>query len=146
MIYAVIDTNVLVSALITHNPEAATAKVVRLLLERDFIPMFNEDIIAEYEDVLHRVKFPILPETAGALISYILENGMEASRINYEKPMPDEDDRVFLEVALSKEDSFLVTGNQKHYPASARILTPAGFLEFIKQKDLRKTHQKMKCK
>ena len=25
MIYAVIDTNVLVSALITHNPEAATA-------------------------------------------------------------------------------------------------------------------------
>lgn len=31
MIYAVIDTNVLVSALITHNPEAATAKVVRLL-------------------------------------------------------------------------------------------------------------------
>lgn len=29
MIYAVIDTNVLVSALITHNTEAATAKVVR---------------------------------------------------------------------------------------------------------------------
>jgi len=34
MIYAVIDTNVLVSALITHNSEAATAKVVRLLLEQ----------------------------------------------------------------------------------------------------------------
>ena len=32
MIYAVIDTNVLVSALITKNPEAATAKVVRLLI------------------------------------------------------------------------------------------------------------------
>ena len=40
MIYAVIDTNVLVSALITKNPEAATAKVVRLLLDitpADFI-------------------------------------------------------------------------------------------------------------
>ncbi len=36
MIYAVIDTNVLVSALITHNPEAATAKVVRLLLNQSF--------------------------------------------------------------------------------------------------------------
>ena len=33
MIYAVIDTNVLLSALITKNPEAATAKVVRLLLD-----------------------------------------------------------------------------------------------------------------
>jgi cellulose biosynthesis protein BcsQ len=33
MIYAVIDTNVLVSALITHNSLSATAKVVRLLLD-----------------------------------------------------------------------------------------------------------------
>ena len=38
MIYAVIDTNVLVSALITHNAEAATVKVVRLLLEKEFVP------------------------------------------------------------------------------------------------------------
>lgn len=135
MIYAVIGTNVLVSALITHNPEAATAKVVKLLLEREFIPMYDEDIIAEYEDVLHRVKFPILPETADALISHIIENGMEATRINFDEPMPDEDDRVFLEVALSKEDSFLVTGNQKHYPASTRVLTPAQFLEVYQQRD-----------
>ena len=131
MIYAVIDTNVLVSALITHNPEAATAKVVRHLLERDFIPMYDEDIIAEYADVLHRTKFPILSETADALISYVIENGVEASRIHFEEPMPDEDDRVFLEVALSKEDSFLVTGNQKHYPTSARIITPSQFLEYF---------------
>ena len=41
MIYAVIDTNVLVSALITHNPEAATAKVVRLLFDQGFIPMYD---------------------------------------------------------------------------------------------------------
>ena len=131
MIYAVIDTNVLVSALITHNPEAATSKVVRHLLERDFIPMYDEDIIAEYADVLHRAKFPILPETADALISHIIENGMEASRIIFEESMPDEDDRVFLEVALSKEDSFLVTGSQKHYPTAARIITPAKFLEYF---------------
>ena len=131
MIYAVIDTNVLVSALITHDPEAATAKVVRHLLERDFIPMYDEDIIAEYADVLRRTKFPILSETADALISHIIENGVEASRINFEEPMPDEDDRVFLEVALSMEDSFLVTGNQKHYPTSARIITPSQFLEYF---------------
>ena len=48
MIYAVIDTNVLVSALITKNPEAATAKVVRLLLEQEFVPLYDADIIAEY--------------------------------------------------------------------------------------------------
>ena len=129
MIYAVIDTNVLVSALITKNPEAATAKVVRLLLEQEFVPLYDADIIAEYEDVLHRSKFPILKETAEALISFIIENGIESSRGNFAESMPDEDDRVFYEVSLSQEDSFLVTGNLKHYPSSPRVITPAQFLE-----------------
>ena len=48
MIYAVIDTNVLVSALITKNPEAATAKLVRLMLEQEFVPLYDADIIARH--------------------------------------------------------------------------------------------------
>lgn len=131
MIYAVIDTNVLVSALITKNPEAATAKVVRLLLEQEFVPLYDADIIAEYEDVLHRSKFPILKETADALISFIIENGIESSRVDFEESMPDEDDRVFYEVSLSQDDSFLVTGNLKHYPTSTRVITPADFVNLI---------------
>ena len=128
MIYAVIDTNVLVSALITKNPEATTAKVVRLLLDNGFVPMYDADIIEEYVDVLHRSKFPIQPEVADALISYVVEHGVEASRVNFDEPMPDEDDRVFYEVSLSNEDSFLVTGNLKHYPISPRVITPAQFI------------------
>lgn len=131
MIYAVIDTNVLVSALITKNPEAATAKVVRLLLDDGFVPMYDADIIAEYEDVLHRSKFPIHKETADALISFIIENGIESSRTSFADLMPDEDDRVFYEVSLSEEDSFLVTGNLKHYPTSPRVITPAAFIDLI---------------
>ena len=131
MIYAVIDTNVLVSALITHNPEAATAKVLRMLLEQDFIPLYDADIITEYNEVMHRPKFPILKETADALISFIIENGIDSSRVSFEEPMPDEDDRVFYEVSLSQEDSFLVTGNIKHYPISPNVITPAQFLEIM---------------
>lgn len=131
MIYVVIDTNVLVSALITKNPEAATAKVVRLLLEQEFVPLYDAEIIGEYEDVLHRSKFPILKETADALISFIIENGIESSRVDFEESMPDEDDRVFYEVSLSQDDSFLVTGNLKHYPMSPRVITPADFVNII---------------
>ena len=131
MIYAVIDTNVLVSALITKNPEAATAKVVRLLLDNGFVPMYDADIIAEYQEVLHRSKFPIQPEVADALISYIIEHGASASRVDFAEPMPDEDDRVFYEVSLSNEDSFLVTGNLKHYPVSPRVITPSDFVKLI---------------
>ena len=131
MIYAVIDTNVLVSALITHNPEAATAQVVGLMLQKGFVPLYDQDIIAEYQDVLHRAKLKIRPEVANSLISFIEEHGIEAARKDFPEPMPDEDDRVFYEISLSTEDSFLVTGNLKHYPATPRIKTPAEFLDLF---------------
>ena len=135
MIYAVIDTNVLVSALITHNPESATAKVVEGLLRQDFVPLYDADIIAEYEDVLHRAKFPILPGVADALIAHVMAHGIEASRVDFAEEMPDEDDRVFYEVSLSHEDSFLVTGNLKHYPITPRVITPADFIAHLKDKE-----------
>ena len=131
MIYAVIDTNVLVSALITHNSEAATAKVVSLLVEGDFIPLYDGKIIEEYQEVLHRTKFNLLPGVAESLISFILEHGIESSRTAFMESMPDEDDRVFYEVALSHEESFLVTGNLKHYPQTPKIITPADFVGVV---------------
>ena len=130
MIYAVIDTNVLVSALITHNSEAATAKIVKLLMEEIFVPLYDSSIIDEYQDVLHRAKFKLMPGVADALISYIIEHGIETSRSDFLDEMPDEDDRVFYEVALSNEDSFLVTGNLKHYPQTPQVITPADFVEY----------------
>ena len=45
----------------------------------------------------------------------------------------DADDVVFYEVALSKEDAFLVTGNTKHFPKNPIVVTPAEMLEILKQ-------------
>ena len=131
MIYAVIDTNVLVSALITHNSLSATAKVVRLLLDGGFVPMYESNIIEEYQEVLHRSKFKLLPDVADAIISYIKEHGIETSRTAFQELMPDEDDRVFYEVSLSVDDSFLVTGNLKHYPQTPKVISPADFINVI---------------
>ena len=131
MIHAVIDTNVLVSALITHNSLSATAKVVRLLLEGGFVPLYESNIIEEYQEVLHRSKFKLLPDVADAIISYIKEHGIETSRTAFQELMPDEDDRVFYEVSLSVDDSFLVTGNLKHYPQTPKVISPADFINVI---------------
>ena len=131
MIYAVIDTNVLVSALITHNPASATSKVVRLLLEGKYTPLYDKDVIEEYQEVLHRPKFKLLPGVADALIAYIMENGIEVPRSAFPIPMPDEDDRVFYEISLSTKDSFLVTGNLKHYPQTPNVVSPTEFLEKV---------------
>lgn len=40
---------------------------------------------------------------------------------------------VFYEVALSKEGSYVVTGNQKHFPKSPIVVTPAEMLQIIQQ-------------
>ena len=45
---------------------------------------------------------------------------------------PDPKDDVFYEVALSKEGSYLVTGNIKHFPKSPIVVTPAELLEILR--------------
>ena len=44
MVYAVIDTNILVSARISKNPLAATVKVVASMFHNRIIPVYNEEI------------------------------------------------------------------------------------------------------
>lgn len=133
MVYAVIDTNIFVSALITHNSSAATVKVLECMLFHRFIPLYNEEIIAEYEDVLHRRKFKLTEDQIRTVIDYVKQNGISSDRIPYDGNMPDEDDRVFYEVTLSKEDSFLVTGNLKHFPHTPKVVTAAEMIEIIGQ-------------
>ena len=131
MVYAVIDTNIFVSALITHNSNASTVKVLESMFFHRFIPLYNDEIIAEYENVLHRGKFKLTEEQIGCVIDYVKQNGIDSSRFPYDGAMPDEDDRVFYEVALSEEDSFLVTGNLKHFPKTPKVVTAAQMMEIL---------------
>lgn len=133
MIYAVIDTNVLVSAYLTHNLSSATSKVVDALFRGRICPLYNEEIMAEYEEVLSRPHFGISNNERQTLFSYIRQNGVAAERTPFEELFVDEDDRVFYEVALTEEDSFLVTGNLKHYPMDPRVVTPAQMVAMIEQ-------------
>ena len=125
MIYAVIDTNVWVSAFITNNRRAATTLVFQHLLAGDIVPLYNDEILAEYKEVLSRKKFHLSDETVEVFIGTIKECGIHEDKTLFDEAMPDEDDRVFLEVSLSREDSFLVTGNLKHYPRLPKVVTPA---------------------
>ena len=129
MIYAVIDTNVLVSALLTSNQLSPTKRVLRLLTSKLVTPLINDDVIAEYKEVLHRSKFSFKSDDVDDLISFIIEMGIDTQGTPFLEQMPDESDRVFFEITLSVEDSFLVTGNLKHYPKKPQVVTPAEFLE-----------------
>ena len=54
---AVIDTNVLVSALLSSNEEAATVQVAERLLSGEILPLYSDSILSEYSEVLHRKKW-----------------------------------------------------------------------------------------
>ena len=57
--YAVIDTNVLVSYLLTRNRESSVVKVMELVKEGAILPLLHAEIIKEYNEVLRRIKFDI---------------------------------------------------------------------------------------
>ena len=114
MIYAVIDTNVIVSALITKNSEAATIHVIKAVLNGQVVPVYNKAIIREYEEVLKRKKFHLDESVVDSMISYFMAFGVEEEQIHTDLAFQDEDDRVFYEVSLSNDDAYLVTGNLKH--------------------------------
>ena len=131
MVYAVIDTNILVSARISKNSLAATVKVVASMFHNRIIPVYNEEIITEYYEVLRRPKFRIKEEQINAILNYIKTFGVHSERIPFSGDMPDEKDRPFYEVTLSKEDSFLVTGNLKHFPRTPQVITAAQMMEIL---------------
>ncbi len=131
MVYAVIDTNIIVSSFITKNPFSATRRVINNMLSGKIKPLYNDEILAEYFDVLSRSKFHLNEVRINELLYFIKQNGIDSSRFPYDGNMPDEDDRVFYEVCLSKEDSFLVTGNLKHFPKEPQVITAAEMMEIL---------------
>jgi len=131
MIYAVVDTNVFVSAFWTKKDDVATARLARCLQEGAFTPLYNDEILMEYQDVLSRPKFGFPKEWVNSVINYMKAFGINSARVPFGAFMPDEKDRVFYEVALSKENAYLVTGNQRHFPTDPIVVTPAEMLEIL---------------
>ena len=67
--------------------------------------LYDEEILSEYDDVLHRSKFDF------------------------------SDDRVFYEVALSKDGAYMETGNLRHFPKTPFVVTPAQMIEIVGKND-----------
>lgn len=131
--YAVIDTNVFISALLSKRTDTATVQVLDALLDGIIIPLYHEDILAEYDEVLHRSKFHFKEETIKLVINAVKQYGVEIFPKPTGEILTDLDDLIFYEVTMEKryEGAYLVTGNQKHYPIKDFIVTPAEMMMII---------------
>ncbi|MBQ7531919.1 MAG: putative toxin-antitoxin system toxin component, PIN family [Paludibacteraceae bacterium] len=130
--YAVFDTNVLVSALMSKRADSPTVLLLDYVLDGRIVLLYNEDIIREYKEVLHRSKFDFSEDSIHDLIE-LVKTGLFLDPTESGETFPDIDDRVFYEVALSKEDGYVVTGNTKHFPKSPIVVTPAEMMQIVQE-------------
>ena len=131
--YAVIDTNVIVSALLKWN--SVPGVVLQAVFNGFVVPVYNDEILNEYRNVLNRPKFGFSSELISETISQIeslgvMENALETDA----EAMPDPKDIVFYSIALSHgktAETHLVTGNVKHFPANPIVVTPRQMLDIL---------------
>ena len=133
MVYAVIDTNVLVAALLSKLADSSTVVIRQHILEGTITPLFNDEIFNEYTDVLHRPSLKLPTEQIESILDAIMQRGLILGRTKTDEIFTDPKDIVFYEVALSKEGSYLVTGNTKHFPKTPIVVTPTELLAIIQR-------------
>ena len=135
--YAVIDTNVLVSALLSNHADAATVQLVGRLISGEIIPVYSSEILQEYQEVLSRKKFKFEPRMINYILSAIEKYGVLVNPSATDVTLPDMKDLPFYEVVMEKreDDTYLVTGNLKHFPAEPFIVTARQMLDILDGKN-----------
>lgn len=134
-VFAVIDTNVIVSALIATKADSYPLTVLSQVYLGPIVPVYNDEILAEYRDVLYRDKFHLKSEDIELALKTITETGLNLARTSVlGEDFPDPKDVVFYEVKMSKDDAYLVTGNVKHFPKKPFVVTPKEMVEILNGK------------
>jgi putative PIN family toxin of toxin-antitoxin system len=130
--YAVIDTNVFISALL--KIESYPGIIIREVLNENIVLLINEDILNEYREVMSRPKFAfeknMIDEFLEILEQYIIYVKATKTKIEF----TDIKDKVFYEIYKScelKEKVYLITGNLKHFPNEKNIMNPKDFVEQV---------------
>ena len=130
--YAVIDTNVLVSAMLRWD--SVPGCVLEHAFVGDIIPLLNEQVLKEYMEVLKRPKFHFEEEKINIIIDGMVKRGVFVDAEHTGQVLPDPKDIVFYEIVMEKRkynEAFLITGNMKHFPSEPYIVTPREMLTIL---------------
>ena len=132
--YAVLDTNVLVSAMLRLG--SIPGQVAAEAMNGDIIPVLNDEILEEYEDVLRRPKFGFEERAVKVFLDELKRRAVYVDAGPIEDLIPDPKDIVFYAVLMEKrkeDDAYLVTGNLKHFPVRTFIVTPREMLDILQE-------------
>ena len=130
-VYAVIDTNVIISSLLTHNQKSPTRIVLDMVREGRIVPMVNSDITEEYLEVLSRSKFHFSSCDVSEIMGVFSDRGEIFVPDSLRGEFVDLNDVIFYETYLLKDGAYLVTGNLKHFPVEPRIIPPVDMVRIL---------------
>ena len=133
MIRVVLDTNVVVSALI--SPFGNEALVIHAVQIGSVVPCYSRAIADEYAGVLVRPKFSFAPNAIEGLLSLLTSAGEIVTPRRLRRLSPDPKDDDFIACAMAANADFLVTGNKRHFPAGsygpARVVSARELIEYL---------------
>lgn len=133
MIQVVLDTNVLISALL--HPEGLPAKSLLVAIGGTAARLcVSGPVYSEYEEVIRRPRFRRSETEIANTLRAIREAGIWVKPTIRVQACADLDDNIFLECAQAADAHYLVTGNVKHFPAKwgeTFVVTPHEFLDAI---------------
>ena len=98
--YAVIDTNVVVSAMLRWD--SVPGRVLEHAFVGDIIPLLNEQVIKEYMEVLRRPKFHFDEGKINIIIDEMIKSGVFVDAEDTDVVLPDQNDTVFYEIVMKK--------------------------------------------
>jgi len=128
VIKIVVDTNIIISAALSSLGKSS--QIVDMAFDRKLQIYYNTEILAEYEDVLSRPRFNFNTGKKIHFIEGIKRVGILIEPVTSNVSLPDESDRIFYDTTKAS-GAILITGNVKHYPNEAFILTPAEFIMML---------------
>ncbi|MCI5600010.1 MAG: putative toxin-antitoxin system toxin component, PIN family [Hallerella porci] len=134
MIFAVIDTNVIVSVALAKCSESSTPYLIfDGILNNSFTPIVDDFILDEYQEILSRTKFHFTKEKINFFINAFLKKAINEPVPKTGISLPDKDDIIFFNVAVAHQNknAYLVSGNIKHFPNCPFAIRPHDFLEII---------------
>ena len=132
MIRVVLDTNIVVSALL--QPLGPSGHIFLFALGNSIQMCVSGGIYAEYEEVIRRPRLKRSPDIVDAALRAIRENAFWVRPAIALNVCTDPDDDIFLECAQASQADYLVTGNLRHFPSSwkcTRVVTPRWLLDTL---------------
>ena len=130
-LFAVIDTNVIVSSMITRNPVSPTRRILDEIRDGIIVPMLNQDVFEEYTDVLSREKFRFACTDIVQMLKLFDDKGQRYVPNCLRQDFIDLNDVIFYETYKMRNDAYLITGNLKHFPQEARIVSPSDMINIL---------------